>query len=160
VPTLLDADGDPMRAGLRGQPAVVAPNVAEAEEAVGYEFTEPQDLAEGLTGLLEMGAEEAIITTESGCVAATGGPHARRRHEVTIAPLATVASTGSGDAFVAGYVKSRRAGLSTETCLAYGVACGAESTQHLGAGSLDPAEVAKFVDRVTVRSIDHSSQVA
>lgn len=160
VPTLLDVDGEPMRTGLRAQPSVVAPNVAEAEEAVGYEFTEPGDLATGLTRLLGMGADEAVITTESGCVATTGGPHSRRLHEVTIAPLATVASTGSGDAFVAGYVKSRRAGLSAETCLAYGVACGAESTQHLGAGALDPNEVAKLVDRVNVRRLDQPSQVA
>ena len=160
VPTLLDVDGEPMRAGLRAQPAVVAPNVAEAEEAVGYEFTEPDDLASGLTRLLDMGAEQAIITTGSGCVAATGSTHSRRRHEVTIAPLATVASTGSGDAFLAGYVKSHRAGLSAETCLAYGVACGAESTQHLGAGALDPNEVAKLVDRVTVRRLDPASRVA
>ena len=47
---LLDTDGEPMRAGLRAQPAVVAPNVREAEEAVGHEFTDAEDLAAGLPG--------------------------------------------------------------------------------------------------------------
>ena len=152
VPVLLDTDGEPMRAGLRAQPAVVAPNVAEAEEAVGYEFTEPEDLFSGLTSLIEMGAEEAIVTTGSGCLAITGGPQARKRIEATIEPLPTVASIGSGDAFLAGYVKSRRAGLSPQGCLAYGVACGAESTQHLGAGMLDANEVGRLVDRIAVNS--------
>ena len=34
-----------MRAGLRAGPAVVAPNADEAEEAVGHEFNEAEDLA-------------------------------------------------------------------------------------------------------------------
>lgn len=159
VPTLLDADGEPMRAGLRAQPAVVAPNVGEAEEAVGYEFTDREDLFTGLSGLIEMGAEEAIITTESGCVAITGGTQARTRIEATIEALPAIASVGSGDAFLAGYVKSRRAGLSPQGCFAYGVACGAESTQHLGAGMLDPAEVGRLVDRVSVRRVDPATSV-
>ncbi len=160
VPTLLDTDGEPMRAGLRAQPAVVAPNVAEAEEAVGYEFSEPDDVLTGLSGLIEMGAEEAIITTESGCVAITGAPQARVRNRASIEPLPAVSSVGSGDAFLAGYAKSRRAGLSPQGCLAYGVACGAESTQHLGAGMLDANEVGKLVDRVTVERLEAPADVA
>jgi 1-phosphofructokinase/tagatose 6-phosphate kinase len=154
VPTLLDTDGEPMRAGMRAQPAVVAPNVAEAEEAVGHEFTDAEDLAAGLSGLVDMGAEQAIITTGSGCVAVTGEPHARTRLEATIDPLAAIASVGSGDAFLAGYVSARRADRPDSTCLAYGVACGAESTQHLGAGMLDPVEVERLVDRVRVSRLD------
>jgi len=160
VPTLLDTDGEPMRAGLRAQPAVVAPNVAEAEEAVGHEFTDEEELSDGLSRLIDMGAEEAIVTTGSGCIAITGEPHARDGYEATIEPLATVASVGSGDAFLAGYVSARRAGRPASTCLAYGVASGAESTQHLGAGMLDPLEVERLVDRVRVTRLDVAARVA
>jgi 1-phosphofructokinase/tagatose 6-phosphate kinase len=52
-----------------------------------------------------------------------------------VEPRATV---GSGDAFLAGFVAARYTGRSPAECLAYGVACGAESTQHLGAGLVDP----------------------
>ena len=52
-----------------------------------------------------------------------------------IEPRATV---GSGDAFLAGFVAARYNGLATEECLVHGVACGAQSTQHLGAGLIDP----------------------
>jgi fructose-1-phosphate kinase PfkB-like protein len=65
VLTVLDADGEQMRAGLRAGPAVVAPNVGEAEEAVGHEFNEIDDFRSGLSILLEMGAGEAIITSET-----------------------------------------------------------------------------------------------
>ncbi len=157
VPTLLDTDGEPMRVGLRAQPSVVAPNVAEAEEAVGYEFTEPGDLITAVDGLVGMGAEEAIITTPSGCVAMVGDGHARSHYEATIEPLATVASVGSGDAFLAGFVAARRAGRPIEDCLAYGVACGAESTQHLGAGTIDGVEAAKLTSRVQVERLDRTA---
>jgi len=150
VPTLLDIDGEPMRVGLRAQPSFVAPNVTEAEEAVGYEFTEPEDLTTALGDLIEMGAEEAIITTASGCMALVGKGPAKQIFEVTIDPLAAIASVGSGDAFVAGFLASRRAGDPIEDCLTYGVACGAESTQHLSAGTLDRVEVERLVDGVRV----------
>jgi 1-phosphofructokinase family hexose kinase len=154
VPALLDTDGEPMRLGLRAEPAVVAPNVGEAEEAVGQEFNDADDFALGLAGLLEMGAGEAVITREAGCVAIVGKGNDRRRYEVQIEPLEPISGVGSGDCFLAGYVAARYEGRSARDCLAYGVACGAESTQHFGAGSLDANEVERLLPRVEVRELD------
>ncbi len=154
VPTLLDCDGEPMRAGLRAGPAVVAPNVAEAEEAVGHEFNDPDDLVLGLRELIEMGAGEAIVTRDNGCVAIVGEAPERHRYEVSIEPLEPVAAVGSGDAFLAGYVAARYLGAPPRECLAYGVACGAESTQHFGAGTIDPREVERLLSRVEVSEVD------
>ncbi len=153
VPTVLDTDGDPMRLGLRAEPAVVAPNVDEAEEAVGHEFNDADDQVLGLAGLLEMGAREAVITREAGCVAIVedGGRH---RFEVEIESLEPVSSVGSGDCFLAGYVAARYEGGTPRDCLAYGVACGAESTQHFGAGNLNPHEVDRLLPRVQVKELE------
>jgi 1-phosphofructokinase family hexose kinase len=160
VPTLLDSDGEPMRAGLRAGAAVVAPNVTEAEEAVGHEFNDPDDLVLGLRELIEMGAGQAIVTRENGCVAIVGEPPHRQRYEVSIEPLEPVAAVGSGDAFLAGYVAARYLDASPRDCLAYGVACGAESTQHFGAGTIDPREVERLLSRVEVRELDVPAGVA
>jgi 1-phosphofructokinase family hexose kinase len=160
VSALLDTDGEPMRAGLRAGPAVVAPNLAEAEEAVGHEFNEPDDLLLGLQSLLEMGAGDAIITREAGCVAILGEPSDRRRFEADIEALEPVASVGSGDAFLAGYLAARYQGAPARECLAHGVACGAQSTQHFGAGTIDPAEVERLLPRVEVRELDVPAGVA
>ena len=154
VLTVLDTDGEQMRAGLRAEPAVVAPNVPEAEEAVGHEFNDSDDLALGLTGLLEMGAGEAIVTTAEGCVAIVGQGAERRRFEATIEALEPVATVGSGDSFLAGYTAARYEGATPRECLAFGVACGAESTQHLGAGTLDRREVDRLLPRVDVRELE------
>jgi 1-phosphofructokinase/tagatose 6-phosphate kinase len=151
---VLDTDGELMRAALQTEPAVVAPNALEAEEAVGHEFNDADDLALGLRSLIEMGAGEAIITREAGCVAIVGTGQDRRQFEVQIDPLEALSSVGSGDCFLAGYVAARYEGGSPRDCLAYGVACGAESTQHLGAGTLDVAEVERLMGRIEVREVD------
>jgi 1-phosphofructokinase/tagatose 6-phosphate kinase len=167
VLTVLDCDGEPMKAGLKAGPAVVAPNVLEAEGAVGHEFDEPADLAAGLERLIELGAGEAIITRVNGCVAivgeeGNGAPLGRRageaphgtRYEVEIDELEPVSTVGSGDAFLAGYVAARYEGLSPKECLSYGVASGAESTQHFGAGVIDRPEVKRLISQVDVREVD------
>jgi 1-phosphofructokinase family hexose kinase len=159
VVTVLDTDGEQMRAGLRAEPAVVAPNVTEAEEAVGHEFNDADDLALGLTGLLEMGAGEAIVTTADGCVAIVREGGARRRYEVRIEPLDPVATVGSGDCFLAGYLAGRYEGAAPRDSLAFGVACGAESTQHFGAGTLDRREVERLLPRVEVRELEAAAGV-
>jgi 1-phosphofructokinase/tagatose 6-phosphate kinase len=154
VQALLDTEGEPMRLGLRAEPAIVAPNVEEAEGAVGHEFNDADDLAMGLTSLLEMGAREAIITRPEGCAAILSENGARHRYEVEIEPLDPVSGVGSGDCFLAGYAAARYEGASPRESLAYGVACGAESTQHFGAGAVNPREAERLLPRVEVREVD------
>jgi 1-phosphofructokinase family hexose kinase len=160
VLAILDTDGEPMRLGLRAEPAVVAPNVIEAEEVVGHEFNDADDFALGLAGLLEMGAGEAMITREAGCVAIVAEDGERRRYDAQIEPLEPISTVGSGDAFLAGYVAARYEGGSPRECLAYGVACGAASTQHFGAGTLEPGEVERLLARVQVTELDVSARVS
>ncbi|MBA2241014.1 MAG: 1-phosphofructokinase family hexose kinase [Solirubrobacterales bacterium] len=150
VEVLLDTDGEPMRLGLPALPEVVAPNAIEAESAAGFEFNDADDLSAGLASLVEMGAREAIVTSPSGCAAIVGEGLERRRYDVSIETLEPVSATGSGDCFLAGYAAARYEGRSPAECLALGVACGAESTQHLGAGHLDRRAAERMLTRVEV----------
>jgi 1-phosphofructokinase/tagatose 6-phosphate kinase len=159
VLTVLDTDGEAMRAGLRAEPDVVAPNASEAEEAVDHEFNDADDLTLGLSGLLEMGAGDAIITSVEGCVAIVGDGVDRHHYEIRIEPLEPVATVGSGDAFLAGYVAARYDGASPADCLRFGVACGAESTQHFGAGTLDRREVERLLPRVEASELEIPARV-
>ena len=74
--------------------------------------------------------------------------------EVRTEPLDPVSTVGSGDAFLAGYVAARYENRSPEECLAYGVACGAESTQHFGAGTLSPREVERLLPQIRMTELD------
>ncbi len=153
VETVVDTDGDPLHRAVRAEPDVVSPNVLEAEELVGHEFNEEEDLVLAMGEMCELGAREAIMTLPDGCVArlapeeGTSQPRVLRARVEPVEPVATV---GSGDAFLAGYVAARYSGASPRDCLANGVACGAESTQHLGAGVVDPVQVQRLLAEVDV----------
>ena len=84
-----------------------------------------------------------------------------RLYRVSVPPgvVEPRAAVGSGDAFLAGFVAARYNGRPTAECLAYGVACGAESTQHLGAGVLDPGRVERLLDEIAVERPEMPAEV-
>jgi 1-phosphofructokinase/tagatose 6-phosphate kinase len=153
VVTVVDTDGDPLRRAVRAEPDVISPNVLEAEELVGHEFNEDEDYLFAVREMVELGAKEAIMTVPDGCVAQmlpedpASGPCMYRAR---VPELEATATIGSGDAFLAGFVFARYSGRPTPECLAYGVACGAESTRHLGAGVVDPTQVERLRAEVEV----------
>jgi 1-phosphofructokinase family hexose kinase len=159
VPVVLDVEGDAMRAGLRAGASVVTPNEREAEELVGQEFADRDDLVHGLSELVRLGAVEAAITRPDGCVAVVGAGAERRFLEVRTESLEPVSTVGSGDAFLAGYVAARYDGRPPGDCLAYGVACGAESTQHFGAGMVDRNQVERLLGEVHVQDLEVPAEV-
>jgi 1-phosphofructokinase family hexose kinase len=159
VSVVLDAEGEAMLEGVRAGASMVTPNEREAEELVGQEFSDRGDLAAGLNELVRLGATEAAITRPEGCVAAVGEGAERRLLEVHTEPLEPVSTVGSGDAFLAGYVAARYENRSAEDCLAYGVACGAESTQHFGAGTVDRNQVERLLGEVAVHDLEVPAEV-
>jgi 1-phosphofructokinase family hexose kinase len=160
VETIVDTEGEPLIASIRAEPAAVTPNVSEAEGAVGHEFNDREDLLNGLASLVELGATDAVITRPEGCVASIkGGDDQRHVYEVAAPAVEPVATVGSGDAFLAGFVAARYDGRSPEECLRFAVACGAESTQHFGAGSIDPAEIERLLPAVESRQLEARAAV-
>jgi 1-phosphofructokinase/tagatose 6-phosphate kinase len=156
VTTIVDTDGEPLRRSVRAEPDVISPNELEAEELVGHEFNDDDDRLHAVCEMAQLGARDAIMTTADGCFARISPADAGSEPSVyrvrvdggAIEPRATV---GSGDAFLAGYVAARYQGRPADECLAYGVACGAESTQHLGAGLVEPSRVERLLGAVEVR---------
>ena len=153
VSTVLDSEGEPLRRATRAEPTVVAPNEPEAEDLVGHEFTDDDDRVAALRTIVAQGAQEAIMTLPTGCLALVGEDPERRLVRVVTEPLEPVSTVGSGDAFLAGYIAARYAGDPPEDCLRRAVACGAESTQHFGAGVLDPREVEELASQLSVEPV-------
>jgi 1-phosphofructokinase/tagatose 6-phosphate kinase len=156
VLTVVDTDGDPLRRAVRAEPDVVSPNVLEAEELVGHEFNDDEDRIIAVREMVGLGAREAMMTMPDGCFAhmapeEPGGEPSLYRVNVPGGAVEPRATVGSGDAFLAGYVAARYNGRRPAECLAYGVACGAESTQHLGAGLVDPNRVERLLDEIEVQ---------
>jgi len=154
VTTLIDAEGEPLRQAVRAEPHVISPNILEAEELVGHEFNDDGDRVHAVREMTALGAREAIMTTPDGCLAAMQVDGSQALLRARIEERETVAAVGAGDAFLAGFVASRYTGADPEDCLRFGVACGAESTQRLGAGLVDPARVERLVGDVQVERVE------
>jgi len=155
VTTIIDTDGEQLRLAAKAEPDVVSPNELEAEELVGHEFNGPDDRAQAVSEIATLGPAEAIMTVADGCYAKVreeGGHEVVYR--VSIEPLEAVSPIGSGDAFLAGYVAARYQGRNPIECLRFGVACGAESTQHVGAGILDPPTAYRLLEGVVAERVE------
>ena len=145
VTTVIDSDGEPLRMSMRADPDLVSPNELEAEELVGHEFNDADDRARAVAEMVRLGAHEAIMTVRDGCFARIYENDAAAIYRVSIEEQEARSAVGSGDAFLAGYIAARYAGQPPIGCLRFGVACGAESTQHFGAGIVDPARVERLL---------------
>jgi 1-phosphofructokinase family hexose kinase len=159
VTTVLDTDGEPLRHAVRAEPSVISPNVLEAEELVGHEFNDDEDRTIAVREMVELGAREAIMTVSDGCFARVLEDGGSTLYRVRMEPLEPRAAVGSGDAFLAGFVAARYTGSPPAECLRFGVACGAESTQHLGAGLIDPREVERLSSEIEVEAIEAPAEV-
>jgi 1-phosphofructokinase family hexose kinase len=157
--TMIDTEGEPLRLAVRAEPDVVSPNELEAEELVGHEFNDVDDRAQAVAEMTRLGAAEGIMTVPDGCYAHVleGGVPALYR--VRVEEQEARSSIGSGDAFLAGYVAARYAGRPAVDCLRFGVACGAESTQHFGAGIIDPGRVAKLLPEVEAERLEIGAEI-
>jgi 1-phosphofructokinase/tagatose 6-phosphate kinase len=154
VTTILDTEGEPLRVGTRSGPDLVTPNLTEAEELVGHEFADDDDRLTAVREIVGMGARDAVITYESGCVALLGGDTAERAaYRVSVEPREPLSAIGAGDAFLAGYVAGLYEGRPTEERLRFAIACGAESVRHVGAGVIDPREVERLLPEVTAERL-------
>jgi len=160
VMTIVDTEGDPLRLAVRAEPDVVSPNELEAEELVGHEFNDDDDRAAAVVEICRQGSSEAIMTMPDGCYAYLREEGAATLFRATIEPLEARSPIGSGDAFLAGFVACRYTGRAVVDCLRHGVACGAESTQHIGAGIVDPAKVERLVDAVAVERVNLAANVS
>jgi 1-phosphofructokinase/tagatose 6-phosphate kinase len=158
VLTVVDTEGEPLRLATRAEPDVISPNELEAEELVGQEFNDVADRAQAVVEMTRIGAGEAIMTVRDGCYA-TVHEEGPTLYRVSVEEQEARSRIGSGDAFLAGYVAARYAGRSPVDCLRYGVACGAESIQHFGAGMLDPGKVDRLLGEVVAEQLEIGAEI-
>jgi 1-phosphofructokinase family hexose kinase len=159
VTTVIDTEGEPLRLAMRAEPDVVSPNELEAEELVGHEFNDVDDRAHAVAEITRLGAAEAIMTVPDGCYAHVLEGGTIKLYRVRVEEQDARSGIGSGDAFLAGYVATRYAGRTPVECLRFGVACGAESTRHFGAGLIDPGRVERLLGEVEAEQLEVGAEI-
>jgi 1-phosphofructokinase family hexose kinase len=159
VTTMIDTEGEPLRLAMRAEPDLVSPNELEAEELVGHEFNDVDDRAQAVVEMTRLGAREAIMTVADGCYARILEDGLPTLHRVRVQQQEARSVVGSGDAFLAGYVAARYAGQEPVECLRFGVACGAESTQHFGAGIIDAGRLERLLTEVEAERLEVPAEI-
>lgn len=131
VPGVLDADGEALRAGLDGRPALVKPNAEEAARATGA-----ADPAEAAARLCALGAAAAVVTA---------GPHGLFGRTAeglawhTPAPRRVLGNpTGAGDAATAALARALTEGRPWPQATADAAALAAAAVAAPLAGDYDP----------------------
>jgi 1-phosphofructokinase/tagatose 6-phosphate kinase len=160
VTTVLDTDGEPLRLGVRAEPDIVSPNELEAEELVGHEFNDDDDRAESVVEITRLGAREAVMTVADGCYARVLEDSSPVLLRMRIDELEARSTIGAGDAFLAGYVSARYTGRPPVDALRFAVACGAESTQHFGAGVVEPSRAERLLSEVGAERLELRAEIS
>jgi 1-phosphofructokinase family hexose kinase len=134
VATLLDANGDALRAGLAAKPDIVKPNQAELFWATGIE----DDIARAAAQLIQSGIPAVLASMgKAGCAYIAG--------DIEIycpAPkVDAVNPVGSGDSFVAGFLYASLKGYALETSLMIACAAGAANAAVFPAARMTKNEI-------------------
>ena len=154
VRSVLDSEGEPLRLGVEAEPYLVSPNLQEAEQLVGHEFSGDDDLAAALDEIADLGARGVLLTHASGCLALLREDRHEQRLEALAPHLEPISTIGSGDVLLAGFRAARVAGRSAEESLRAAVATGAASVLEAGAGRFDLREVNRLSALVDVRALE------
>lgn len=153
--TLLDVNPQWLAASLDAQPAVVTPNLDEAEATLRDaeatvmashhdDETEVRARAEAAAlALCARGVQRAIVTAGPAGVAMA---HAGELTWIPAPRISPVSTVGAGDSFVGGLVAALSGSHphgedAWRNALAHGVAAAAASCEQVRAGGVDPARV-------------------
>jgi 1-phosphofructokinase/tagatose 6-phosphate kinase len=157
VQSVLDSDGQPLRLGTEAEPFLVTPNQPEAEGLVGQEFSDDDDFLMALDAIAEMGAQNVLITHETGCVGRFREERRVRRFRAVAPRQEAVSAVGSGDTLLAGFVAARFGGAALDEALRSAVAAGAVSTLQVGAGRFEPRELGRISAEVRVEELERAT---
>ncbi|WP_433472501.1 1-phosphofructokinase family hexose kinase [Spirillospora sp. CA-142024] len=150
-PVILDADGEPLRLGLAGRPAVVKPNAGELARVSGT-----GDTAAGIRMLRAAGARTVVASLGAGGVVAdTPGGVLRAALDRPVPGN----PTGAGDALAAGLAAGLAADRPWPDLLRNAVALAACAVRSPVAGEIDAAAVPALLPHVSVRAEeDHAAR--
>jgi 1-phosphofructokinase len=146
--TLLDSSGEGLRFPAESPPRLLKVNGQELAEFTGQAVSSVESAADAAKGALGRGIELVLVTL--GARGALGVSCDEVLHAST-EPVKATNTVGAGDAFNAGFLWKRPAGL--ETALRFAVACGAAQAGGAHIGTLAPAAVEQLAASATLRAL-------
>ncbi len=151
--TILDADGDALKAGLEAVPYMVKPNRFELGQALHKDMSSEAAILKAAEQLHQQGVAIVIITaSEQGAY----GLNEEGAWRAVPPMVEKVSGVGAGDAFLAGALHVLSAGGSLQEALRLGTAAGSATVRNPGTELCHRREIERLVDRVVVFPVEHS----
>jgi len=149
---LLDTSGEALRQALAAAPDLVKPNRAEATWFAGRPVVSTDAAVEVAREMIDSGARcVAVSLGAAGLVWEGAGDSATL---IAQPPSVAVRSTvGCGDAALAGFAVAHARGLCDEDTLRLAVACGTANCLAESPGLVDPTEVERIMEKVSVQTL-------
>jgi 1-phosphofructokinase len=147
---VLDTVGPALRLGLEARPLLTKPNRIEVETLLQERLSTQSELAEAARKLLEMGAEEAVIS-----LGADGAIAAGRQDLLSARPPAVAArsSVGAGDAMVAALAYGEVKHLSFRESFRLAMAASAAAVTMEGSKMADLALIQSLIPLVQIEDV-------
>jgi 1-phosphofructokinase family hexose kinase len=149
VPTLFDASGTALRAGLEARPTVVKPNRSELEELTGLTLASARAVWRAMGGMHERFGTWPIVTLgEEGALALT----AEGGYRIEVPQVEAVSTAGAGDAVLAGLAVSYARGKNLAWGLRLGFAAAAAVLLTPATADCRRADVDRLLPQVVLHS--------
>lgn len=147
---VLDADGQPLKAGLRARPFAIKPNVNELRRLTGRTLRSERDIVRAARAVNRKGVEIVIVSRgRAGLLLVSRAERWR-----AVPPSVKVRSTiGAGDSTVAGFVFKHAGGKTLEECARYATAAGTAATLEPGTELCHLSRVRRLLPRIKIQAI-------
>jgi 1-phosphofructokinase family hexose kinase len=146
---LLDTSGEALRQGITASPDLVKPNRAETAWLAGRTICNVDSAIEVAKQIIEAGARSVAISL--GADGMIWQRAADSTPLISHPPRVTARSTvGCGDAALAGFAVAHARGLPDQEALRLAVACGTANCQAESPGLIDPVEVERIAQQVSL----------
>lgn len=145
--TVLDSHGPELGRGLDAAPFMCKPNIAEAEELVGYPLDTEKARLSAVDWFHTKGVKLVVLSLgKGGAIVSDGATRLR-----AVPPeIKEVNPVGSGDALVAGFAIGLMEGMSLHDTSRLAIAAGAANAMSWDIGHFDRSQVENLSSQVSV----------
>ncbi|MBQ8814118.1 MAG: 1-phosphofructokinase family hexose kinase [Lachnospiraceae bacterium] len=153
VMTILDADGELFREGLKAKPTMIKPNLGELQRYLGKTLNSEQEIIDAAEELVRSGIEYVCVSVgaDGAYLVCRDGAYHTKGAQIEVKGV-----QGAGDSLVAGF----SIGLLEQKCpgemLKLAVACADGSLIHEGTEMCTKMDVDRLIGEIKLRSIEKS----
>jgi 1-phosphofructokinase len=143
----LDADGDKLVAGIKGNPFLIKPNEIELGNMLGRTLDTDEKVAEAARELIAQGLDNVVVSMGGAGAMFVSADHVVKGGSVKVPVGSTV---GAGDSVVAALAYAVEMGLSLEEKVKLSMATGAANVMQSGTQAAPRDLIDSLVDKVSV----------